>query len=256
MFRVAEKAGIRRLSSKYYYVEFKLIEPLNADPLPLQFVNVWIPGVDEVPMSIAQYKGGENSISIIFKVVGEGTKALKDVEGFFGIKGPLGKGFDPRHYDKVLFIGGGVGIAPLPYLARYASQYGVVVDAAWGVRGSDMLFNLKEVANDVNEIYYATEDCGTGFCGTATQLAIKLVAENKARWDVVLAVGPGAMLRDLCRLLSSSVNVYVSPEAMVKCGLGACGSCVLKPHPKLLCVDGPVFECVEVIDYLEHVARN
>lgn len=256
MFRVAEKANTRRLSSKYYYTVFRLVEPLDVDPLPLQFVNVWIPGVDEVPMSIAQYDEEKNEISVIFKVVGEGTRALRDLKGFFGIKGPLGKGFDPRSYDKVLFVAGGVGVAPLPYLASYASQHGVVVDAVWGVRSSDMLFNLKEVTNGVNEVYYATEDCSVGFCGTAAQLAVKLVAENKAKWSAVLAVGPSAMLRDLCKLPSNAVNVYVSLEAMVKCGLGACGSCVLKPHPKLLCVDGPVFKCDEVINYLEYATRN
>lgn len=250
MFQVARKLIARRLSSKYHYIEFELTEPLNRDPLPFQFVNIWIPRIDEIPMSIAQYRGAQNTLSVIFKVVGDGTKALNEYNGFLGVKGPLGNGLDPCSFDKLLFLAGGVGIAPLPYLSEYASRCGVVVDVVWGVRSGDMLFDLKELAEYIGEVYYATEDCSVGFCGTATQLATKLLSSGN-RWDVVVAAGPIAMLRDLCRLLGSRTNMYVSVEAMVKCGLGACGICILKPYPKLLCVDGPVFKCNEVKEYLE-----
>lgn len=256
MFRAAKKIGTRRLSSKYYYVEFELIEPLKRPPLPFQFVNVWIPGVDEVPMSIAQYREEPSTLSLIFKVVGKGTKALIEREGFFGIKGPLGNGIDLRGYSKLLFIAGGVGIAPLPYLADYALQCGVLVDVVWGVRSGDMLFSLKELVKQLGEVYYATEDCSVGFCGKATQLATKLVSAKSTKWDLVVAVGPSTMLRDICRSLSAFTEVYVSLEAIVKCGLGACGSCALKPYPKLLCVDGPVFKCAEVTEHLEQFARD
>jgi len=57
------------LSEKYYYVEFSLLEDLGTEPRPLQFINIWIPGVDEVPMSISQYT--VEKLYVLFKVVGE-----------------------------------------------------------------------------------------------------------------------------------------------------------------------------------------
>lgn len=250
MFKPARKKAVKQLSSRYYLVNFELLEPLSRRPRPLQFINIWIPGVDEVPMSIALYNG-EESLSVIFKVVGEGTKALRDVSGYFGIKGPLGKGLDFVGLKRALFVAGGTGIAPLPYTVEYASLEGVVVDLVWGVRSSDMLFNIRDLAPRLGEVYYATEDCGTGFCGTATQLALKLVRENPSKWDMVISVGPNSMLRELCREVRELVELRISLESIVKCGLGACGSCTLKPTPKLLCLDGPVFSCSEVIEYLE-----
>jgi len=249
LLKPARKLLTAALSSKYYYAEFELLEPLAREPLPLQFFNVWVPGVDELPMSISQYNGAKGVVSIIFKVVGKGTKALSEHRGFVGLKGPLGNGLDPCSYSKLLFIAGGVGIAPLPFLSEYASLCGVTVDVVWGVRSGSMLFDIRRFAKHVREVNYATEDCSAGFCGTASSLAAKLLSKS-GEWDVVVAAGPLAMLRDLCVFAGTGRDLYVSVDAIVKCGLGACGSCTLKPHPKLLCVDGPVFKCNEVIEYL------
>ncbi len=113
-----------------------------------------------------------------------------------------------------------------------------------------MLFNVKSVAPGVNEVYVATEDCSIGYCGLASELASSLIQKYPGRWSAIVAVGPKSMLRALCENLGDR-DVYVSLEAIVKCGLGACGSCTLKPYPKLLCRDGPVFKCGEIVDHLK-----
>jgi len=249
LFRSAKKTRIMILSEKYYYVEFSLLEDLGVEPRPLQFVNIWIPGVDEVPMSISQYT--EEKLYVLFKVVGEGTRGLRDRWGFFGVKGPLGNGISLNNYSRVLFIAGGTGIAPLPLLARHAERNGVELDVIWGVKKSSELFDVKTLAPSVNNVYYASEDCIVGYCGRASDLAERFLREHAWRYDIVICVGPKNMLLDICRKAGSLVDVYVSLEAIVKCGFGACGSCILKPIPKLLCTDGPVFKCNEVYKHLE-----
>jgi len=237
------------LSEKYYYVEFSLLEDLGTEPRPLQFINIWIPGVDEVPMSISQYT--VEKLYVLFKVVGEGTRSLRDRSGFFGIKGPLGNGISLSSYSRVLFVAGGTGIAPLPFLAKHAEESGVSLDVVWGVKKSSDLFNVKRLVPSTSSIYYASEDCVVGYCGRASDLAKWVLHEHAWRYDVVVCVGPKDMLLDMCRKVGGLAEVFVSLEALVKCGLGACGSCILKPLPRLLCIDGPVFKCSEVYKHLE-----
>jgi len=212
-------------------------------------VDIWVPGVDEIPMSVSDYHNGE--LRIVFRVVGEGTKALTGAPRFVGVKGPLGRGFDASKYSRVLFVAGGTGVAPLPYLARILKSSGGRVDVVWGVRTASELFDIRRIAGfrSLGEVFTATEDGSAGFRGTAVDLALRI--SERGGWDVVVGVGPKPMLRALCRALSKRFEVYVSLEAYVKCGLGACGSCVLKPLPLLLCVHGPVFRCEEVLPHLE-----
>lgn len=249
MFRSAKKTDMVALSEKYYYVEFSLLEDLGTEPRPLQFINIWIPGVDEVPMSISQYT--VEKLYVLFKVVGEGTRSLRDRSGFFGIKGPLGNGISLSSYSRVLFVAGGTGIAPLPFLAKHAEESGVSLDVVWGVKKSSDLFNVKRLVPSTSSIYYASEDCVVGYCGRASDLAKWVLHEHAWRYDVVVCVGPKDMLLDMCRKVGGLAEVFVSLEALVKCGLGACGSCILKPLPRLLCIDGPVFKCSEVYKHLE-----
>lgn len=243
MFKPAMKKYTRKLSDSYYYVGFELVEPLDKTPLPLQFVNVWVPGVDEIPLSISNYNG--NEITVLYKIRGEGTRALTEKTGFFGIKGPLGKGLDLNGYSRILFVAGGIGIAPLPYLVEYAHSNNVIVDVAWGVRESSMLFDIGELTDKHGRIYYATEDCKIGYCGMVVDLLRELL--KRKEWDLVIGAGPVKMLYEIHNIArKENIEAYVSIETIVKCGIGACGSCSVKPYPKLLCIDGPVFKSIDI----------
>lgn len=255
MFKPARKISTKQLSKSYYHAVFKLVEPLDAHPKPLQFINIWVPGVDEVPMSISQYSKDENTLSILFKVVGEGTRALRDKQGYFGVKGPLGNGIDLEGYRRVLYIAGGTGIAPLPLLLKVAEELGVRVDVLWGVESSADLFDLASIAglgmHALGDLMVSSEDCSAGYCGTVVELLSHVASQGLAH-EVAIAVGPKPMLSKVCRILRGKLDAYVSLEALVKCGLGACGSCVLKPLSLLLCRNGPVFRCEDVEAHLEY----
>ncbi|MEM1639805.1 MAG: dihydroorotate dehydrogenase [Desulfurococcaceae archaeon] len=239
----------RKLSNSMHILKARILENIVEKPKPLQFTMVWIPGVDELPMSIADYVN--NEITILFKVVGEGTRALSWYKGILGMKGFLGNGYMPRKGERILFVAGGSGIAPLPYLVRIANSLGAHVDVVWGVKSNDMLFDVKSIVEGVGEVYYATNDCKTGFCGNVSDYVSELLRSGN-KWNTIIAIGPKEMLTYVCKTGNEfGIETYVSLETIVKCGIGLCGNCVVKPYPILLCRQGPVFKCKEVIKHLE-----
>lgn len=215
---------------------------------PFNFFMVWIPRVDEIPLSVA-YKE-RDTITFLFKVKGEGTQRLSKVHpgDFIGLKGPLGTGFViDDNFKHVLVIAGGIGIAPIPFFIS-KSKY-KRLDIVWGVKSSDELFDIDKLFPGINKKYnliITTEDCSYGVCGTVLNA---LKNANMDSYDIVLAVGPTAMLNEVCNRFKDA-QVYVALETIVKCGLGICGSCYIRSSTKLLCVEGPVFKCNEVKNHL------
>lgn len=253
MFLSARVTDLEKLSENYYSAKLSLLTDQEIPrPKPFQFAMIWIPRKDLLPMTVADYEN--KKLRIIFKVVGEGTRELSKKPVFVGVSGFYGRGFENPEAEKILFVAGGSGIAPLPYLAKEVSLRKSFLDVMWGVKKSSELFDLSRVVSRdlLREIYLASEDCPGGgvFCGRVSELFIRYI--DSGRWDLVIASGPREMLRAICReAIKKKLSVYVALEAVVKCGIGFCGSCVLKPLPKLLCRDGPVFSCYEVIEYLE-----
>lgn len=231
----------QQLSLTFYKTVLKLSGNLPK-PRPLQFVNIILPMFDELPMTIAGLK--DNHLSVIYKVRGEGTRRLATYNGYLALKGPLGKGIEVFPREKILFVAGGSGVAGYFYLANYANQLQGTVDLVWGVKSGSEAFEITSLPGST--IHLATEDCSKGFCGTALELAHQLLVRSQRKYNKVIVVGPVEMLKKACRELPESVQKYVSLENMVKCGIGMCGSCVIKPYPLLLCRHGPVFNCREI----------
>jgi len=240
--------SIKKVCEDTYIIQAELIDPLPIVPKPFQFFMIWIPRVEELPMSIADLR--DDTVSFLFRVRGKGTRALASLKNnsFIGLKGPLGKGLNIKPNTKILAIAGGIGIAPIPYLVRVSRSLHSKVHILWGVKRGSEIFSLENTFDLGNlGISIATEDCSIGFCGTVIDLAQKVLEiEN---FDDVIFVGPNPMLKEAC-LRFQRLNPWVSLETIVKCGIGFCGSCSLPPTPYLLCVDGPVFRCSQVIDYL------
>jgi len=224
----------------------------NVNVKPFNFFNIWVPRVDEIPLSIA-YEDGKR-LFFLYKLKGLGTKTLAQqrVGSFIGIKGPLGRGFEPQEGEKWLAVVGGIGVAPIPMLIRRAFEVGAKIDVFWGVRSSSEFFDIGGIFGLPNRAWRmvrVSEDCVEGFCGLVTD-AIKGIDLDK--YDVVIAVGPQEMLKAFCRQYGEDrENAYISLETIVKCGMGICGSCYVLGSEKLLCVDGPVFKCTEVMKHFE-----
>ena len=200
---------------------------------PGQFAMIWIPSIDEIPMSLSHI--GEMQ-AITVKKVGEATHALYEMGkgDRIGIRGPYGKGFTEKG-GKALFVAGGIGIAPLlPLIKKYKGEKHVILAA----RTKSMLLFENELAK-IARLHIATDDGSHSFKGFATDLMKKLIDERE--FDIVYTCGPEIMMKkvfDICK--ENGIDMQASLERYMKCGIGICDSCTINGYR--VCKDGPVFD--------------
>ncbi|MEM1539827.1 MAG: dihydroorotate dehydrogenase electron transfer subunit [Candidatus Bathyarchaeia archaeon] len=221
---------------------FAFKDRLCAKAKPGQFLMLWIPGVDEIPLSIFDTNEEEEVVSVAVKRVGEATQVLHDkkVGNIIGVRGPFGNSFTPST-GRILIVGGGIGIAPLSFLARkLASSKKAKITMVVGAKTkSELLFleELKEVCGEAN-VLAATEDGSYGVRDVASNLAEKVLTNEK--FDKVYACGPEQMVRkvfDQCE--RQNVFMEASLERLMRCAIGICGSCIIGSFR--ICRDGPIF---------------
>lgn len=206
----------------------------SAPAAPGQFVMVWIPGVDEIPMSLS-YLGDGKGITV--KNVGEATKALTSMQvgDSFVVRGPYGRGYHvPK--GKLLVVGGGTGMASLlPAMERIAADE---VHTVIGARNLNELLFEERAARTSSLVKVSTDDGSKGFHGNAVQLAREMMGQHD--YDMVLGCGPEKMLYHLHQLcIEKNVPCQMSLERYMKCGAGLCGSCAI--DGMRVCREGPVF---------------
>jgi dihydroorotate dehydrogenase electron transfer subunit len=202
-----------------------------------QFVMVWIPGVDEVPMSLSSV-GDVKSITV--KAIGEATAALHALkEGdLIGVRGPYGNGFSIGKNEKVLAVGGGVGIAALMPAIRANG-----IDVVIGARNKAEVIMEAEAKRYSKNVWVSTDDGSHGFKGNAVELAKDVLKRKK--YDLVIGCGPEVMLYFLHKACAElGVKCQLSLERFMKCGAGLCGSCVM--DGMRVCEDGPVFDSAQI----------
>lgn len=208
---------------------------------PGQFVMLWIPGVGEIPLSVALEERGRvhfivarkgRVTSYLHRNIGEGERLF--------VRGPLGRSFKVRR-GKALIVGGGVGIAPLVYLSKVLRELGAHITAAVGFKSAEQARLAADMLNYAEEVHLATEDGSAGVEGTAVDLAVRLIGGSS--YDVVYTCGREQMMRQVVELaLSRGLYVEASLERLIKCGIGICGSCTLEPLGLRVCSEGPVFD--------------
>jgi len=209
---------------------------------PGQYVMIWLPEVGEFPMSVSKSYGTKSSI--VFKAMGEGTRALfNSTKGdLLGIRGPYGTSFDvPKGARKLLLVGGGTGIAPILRLAGDFSQSRVDTIVVIGARTRNELpfshFLGKLLGS--NRVYPTTDDGTLGFKGFAHEQVLELT--RKFSFDLVCCCGPEAMMLQIYKIVSRSrIPAQFSLERIMKCGIAICGSCCIQDV--VLCRDGPVLD--------------
>lgn len=205
--------------------------------IPGQFFMIWIPGVDEIPMSVSYI--GKNIKAITFKRVGDATKKLFELEegDKIGVRGPYGNGFKIIG-KKILLVAGGTGIAMIAPIAELISNKKISTSIIIGAKNKEELFFENRLKKLNLKIYVATDDGSKGFKGLATDLAKELVKKNK--FDSVLTCGPELMMKKLYEIFSG-VYFQASLERYMKCGIGLCGQCCIGKGLRV-CKDGPIFD--------------
>jgi dihydroorotate dehydrogenase electron transfer subunit len=196
------------------------------------------------PMSIHGVKGS-SQVALLFSVVGWGTEWLsqRDAGQPLDILGPLGNGFSvlpPTHH--LLLVAGGIGIAPLAFLAQRALAQELSVTVLLGAHTSSSLYPAHHLPAGAR-LVTTTEDGSQGTKGMVTDL----FPEYTPGADQVFACGPVAMYRAI-QALKLKKSVQVSLEARMGCGLGACYACSIQTRSgqRRVCREGPIFELEEV----------
>jgi len=220
---------------------------------PGQFVMLWLPGVDEKPMSIAR----PAPLTLTVARVGPFTTELhrRKVGDRVGWRGPYGRGFSLREDRPALLVAGGCGVGPLYFLATQAVERSVPTTVALGARTADDLLYVEQFRTLGVDVILATDDGTAGYHGYVTDAILQFVTRNPQ--SAVYACGPEAMLVALHRSCRErDIPGQLSLERYMKCGFGICGQCAL--DGLLVCQDGPVFD-VEQLDDLRdfgHARRS
>ncbi len=225
---------------------------LPAEIYPGQFVQVAVetPGVFlRRPISVNDVDYGANTIDILIRKAGKGTERLVSMTKGDKINMllPLGHGFTTKVNtdERVLLVGGGVGVAPLLYLGKFLKASGHRPEFLLGARSAEDLLQIEEFER-VGAVHLSTEDGSAGEKG--------LVTVNTALSgdiDRIYCCGPSPMMKAVAAIARErGIVCEVSLENMMACGLGACLCCVENTVKGNVCVctEGPVFN-IEMLNW-------
>ena len=252
------------------YFRMRLTAPGEiVDSRPGQFVMVKVRdaidpllrrpfGIFDMGSMTADYTGGSAQpfLELLYRVVGKGTAMLSLLHhgDHLDILGPLGKGFqlgDPS--EEQILVGGGVGLAPLYYLAKTLVSKSRVRLFIGGKTKEDILC-VTEFERLGVETYVATDDGTLGSRGLVTDELQRYLTDSESRMGIY-ACGPMPMLKAVAEISRRlQLPCQVSLEAYMACGMGACLGCVVKGHDhsesvsdyRCVCKDGPVFDFREL----------
>lgn len=217
-----------------------------------QFINLSTPSDKQLlrrPFCVADYD--ESSVTVIYQVVGEGTRLLSTLTNGAELNAliGLGNGFDLTNYNKIMVIAGGMGTAVFPSIFR--TNEGKEIYTFMGFNSQKQVIKYDFMQERSKETHVATADGSVGYKGFVTDLAKK--EYDRIKPDVIVACGPEPMFKALKKTFEGvSCPVFISMERRMGCGIGAClvCNCKVKIDGKedylRACKDGPVFNAWEV----------
>ncbi|UCF71283.1 MAG: hypothetical protein JSW49_03100 [candidate division WOR-3 bacterium] len=215
-------------------------------PWPGQFFHVRVDEGVELflnrPISVASYKRGH--LLLVVKIVGRGTKVLsmKKAGDYLTLFGPFGRRFRPVH-KKSLIIAGGIGIAPLHFLAEYMAGCNIDFDVLYGVRNKDEFIFRSDLKRMASRVTFVAE---RGYKDKETVVA-RIRRMDLNDFSVGYACGPREMLMAL-QELNLPITTYAFCEDFMGCGCGLCLGCAImhKGVYRRICVDGPVLNLGDI----------
>ena len=238
--------SVERIHERYVLIRLTDDKPL-PDMLPGQFVEVRVDGSPSTflrrPISINFVDREQNELWLLVATVGDGTRRLAELNAgeILNCLLPLGNGFTPaKAGERVLLIGGDVGVAPLLYMGAEMQRQGIEPTFLLGARTAKDLL-LIDIFNRYGRVFVTTEDGSEGEKGFVTNHSVL----QQEPFDRISTCGPTPMMKAVARLArEKGIRCEASLENLMACGLGACLCCVEKTTDGNLCVckDGPVFD--------------
>ena len=219
---------------------------------------------ERIPLTVAGTDPERGTVKIIFQIVGKTTFLLNQKEAGESIAdfvGPLGRPTEMEGLKKVCIVGGGVGCAIALPVAEAMHKAGIEVTSIIGFRSVDLLILEDEFRACSDKLIVMTDDGSYARQGNVT-VPLKEMLEAGERFDLVLAIGPGVMMKfTVLTCKPFGVPCRVSMNPIMIDGTGMCGGCRLtlvrdgKRITKFACVDGPEFDGYEV-DFDEAMSRG
>ena len=264
MYEIVEK---KQLAESIYFMNIKAPRVAKAAK-PGQFIIAKIDEKGErIPLTICNYDKDKKIITIVFQVVGESTRRmslLNKGDYFRDFVGPLGVESQFVNEDisclknkRILFVAGGVGVAPIYPQVKWLNSKGIKADVIIGAKNKDMLIFENEIKNEVGNLYITTDDGSYGMKGLVTDKINDLVNIKNKEYDLVVAIGPMVMMKFVARLTKKlNIPTVVSLNPIMLDGTGMCGACrvTVGGKVKFACVDGPEFDAHK-IDFDEAMKR-
>lgn len=209
---------------------------------------------ERLPMTICDYDRKAGTVTIVTQTVGAGTYRMAELQtgdAFMDVVGPLGNPselvetpIEELKQKKILFVGGGLGTAPVYPQVKWMHEHGIDVDVIIGAKTKDLVILEDEMKAVAGNLYITTDDGSYGRSGMVTKVIEDLAAEGKT-WDVCVSIGPMIMMKFCCLTTKKlGIPTIVSMNPIMVDGTGMCGACrlVVGDEVKFACVDGPEFD--------------
>ena len=210
---------------------------------------------ERVPLTIADFDRERGTVTLVLMVVGTSTTKLAKLDAgddLYAMIGPLGTASEIDHYDTVIMVGGGLGVAPIYPIARAFHEAGTRVITIQGSRSKDLLFWSEKLRAVSDEHILLTDDGTAGRKGLVTEpLKERLETDRESKKiGCVYAIGPGPMMK-FCSLTTEpfGVRTIVSLNSIMVDGTGMCGGCRVELKDgkggsitRFTCTDGPEFD--------------
>ena len=217
--------------------------------MPGQFVIVMGKEDGErIPLTIYDFNRETGVLSLIYQVIGGSTLELSTInDELFAVQGPLGNANEicahPDEFKgkRIVYVAGGVGIAPVYPQVKYLHDLGFTVDVIYGARNVDLLLIRDKIEAVAGQALYATDDGSFGVKGFVTTI-LEGVLNN---YDVCVSIGPIIMMKNVCEVTRKvNMKTIVSMNPLMVDGTGMCGACRVEVDgkAKFACVDGPEFD--------------
>ncbi len=257
----------QNLASNIFLMEVEA-KRVAAAAQPGQFVIVKMDERGErIPLTICDYDREKGTITIVVQTIGASTirmQNLKAGDSFRDFVGPLGKPSEFVNEDieslkkkKILFVGGGLGTAPVYPQVKWLHERGIDADVIVGAKTKDLVILEEEMGEVAGNLYITTDDGSYKRKGMVTEV-IKDLVEKGNEYDVCVAIGPMIMMKFVCLLTKDlGIPTIVSMNPIMVDGTGMCGACrlIVGDEVKFACVDGPEFDG-HLVDFDQAMKRQ
>ena len=213
---------------------------------PGNFVVLWLPDIDFLPMSLSNING--NLLEITVQKIGEGTTKLfeKQVGDKIGLRGPFGNAWNYEDATNILVTGGGVGIAAITTLIDPLKKNKKNVFVAIGAKDEASLIFADRLLDWIPNTMCTTDDGSRGKKCFVTDAVEDII--NNEKIDLIMTCGPEVMMKRVFEIAEEKgIELQASLERKMKCGVGVCGSCCIGENNDVcVCQDGPIFTIEQI----------